>query len=125
MSVITMIYVINATLLFLHEMESAYVKEWEILKLPGKITGFLLLHIPVVLVLFWGALEIEKKTTTGAIIGIIAGIGGLLPFVVHKLLIKKKGYFESTTSNVIIYLNVLTGIATAVLVVLLLAGKIT
>ena len=124
MSVITMIYVINATLLFLHEMESAYVKEWEILKLPGKITGFLLLHIPVVLVLFWGAVEIEKKTTTGAIIGLIAGIGGLLPFAVHKLLVKKKGYFESTTSNVIIYLNVLAGIATALLAVLLLAGKI-
>jgi hypothetical protein len=119
-----MIYVINATLLFLHEMESAYVKEWEILKLPGKITGFLLLHVPVVLVLFWGALEIEKKTTTGAIIGLIAGIGGLLPFAVHKLLIKKKGYFESATSNAIIYLNILAGIATAVLAVLLLAGKI-
>ena len=73
MSTITMIYVINATLLFLHEMESAYVKEWEILKLPGKITGFLLLHIPVVLVLFWGAVEIEKKTTTGAIIGLDRG----------------------------------------------------
>jgi hypothetical protein len=69
--------------------------------------------------------EIEKKTTTGAIIGLIAGIGGLLPFAVHKLAIKKKGYFESTTSNVIIYLNVLTGITTAVLAVLLLTGKIT
>jgi hypothetical protein len=125
MSIITLVYVVNATLLFLHEMESAYVKEWEILKLPGKITGFLLLHVPVVLVLFWGAVAIEEKTTTGAIIGMIAGIGGLLPFVVHKLLVKKKGYFESTTSNVIIYLNALTGIATAVLAVLLLAGKIT
>jgi len=43
MSVITMIYVINATLLFLHEMESAYVKEWEILKLPGKNYRFSLI----------------------------------------------------------------------------------
>ena len=125
MSILTLVYIINATLLFLHEMESAYVKEWEILKLPGKITGFLILHISLVMVLFWGAGEIEKKTTTGGIIGLIAGIGGLLPFVVHKLVVKKKGYFESATSNLIIYLNVLAGVATTVLSVLLLAGKIT
>ena len=45
-------YILNATLLLLHEIESAYEKEWEILKLPGKITGFLLMHIPIILFLF-------------------------------------------------------------------------
>jgi len=39
---ITLIYILNATLLLLHEMESAYEKEWEILKLPGEITGYLI-----------------------------------------------------------------------------------
>ena len=39
MKILTLIYIINASLLLLHEIESAYVKEWEILKLPGKITG--------------------------------------------------------------------------------------
>jgi len=29
-------------MLLLHEIESGYEKEWEILTLPGKITGFLL-----------------------------------------------------------------------------------
>ena len=41
MKAITLLYIVNATLLLLHEIESAYEKEWEILKLPGKITGFL------------------------------------------------------------------------------------
>ena len=40
MKTLTLIY-INASLPLLHEIESAYVREWEILKLPGKITGFL------------------------------------------------------------------------------------
>jgi len=40
-------YILNVTLLILHEIESSYEKEWEILKLPGKITGFLLFHIPI------------------------------------------------------------------------------
>ena len=125
MNILTLIYIINAALLLLHEIESAYVKEWEILKLPGKITVFLLLHIPIILVLFWGAIEIEKQTTTGNVIALIAGIGGLLPFFVHKLLVKRKGYFESALSNIIIYLNVIAGIATIVIAVLLLSSRIT
>ncbi len=99
-------------MLLLHEIESAYAKEWEILKLPGKITGFLLLHIPIILILFWGAIEIVKQTPAGLIIAIIAGLGGIIPFIIHKLVVKKKGYFESTISNCIIYLNTLTGLAT-------------
>lgn len=118
MTALTLIYIINATLLLLHEIESGYVKEWEILKLPGKITGFLLLHIPVILILFWGAVETGRQTNAGTIIALIAGIGGLLPFLIHKLLVKKKEYFESTASNVIIYLNLLTGIATAILAII-------
>jgi hypothetical protein len=115
MTILTIIYIINALLLLLHEMESAYVKEWEILKLPGKITGFMLLHIPILLVLFWGAVELGRQTTTGTIIALIAGVGGIIPFIVHKVLVKKIGYFESTISNIIIYLNILAGIATVIL----------
>jgi hypothetical protein len=125
MTILAVIYVINASLLLLHEIESAYVKEWEILKLPGKITGFLLLHIPILLLFFWGAVELGKQNTAGEIIALIAGIGGLIPFLVHKLLVKKKGYFETTASNIIIYFNVLTGLAAVILASLLLAGKIT
>jgi len=125
MTVLTILYIINASLLLLHEIESAYVKEWEILKLPGKITGFLLLHIPILLLFFWGAIELGKENTAGEIIALIAGAGGLIPFLVHKLLVKKKGYFESPASNIIIYLNVLAGLATVTFAALLLAGKIT
>ena len=94
-------YILNATLLLLHEIESAYENEWEILKLPGKITGFLLLHIPVILLLFWGLLEIHKQTSAGMIVGIIAGIGGLIPFVVQKILVKRDKSFNRMISDVI------------------------
>jgi hypothetical protein len=125
MTTLVVLYIINASLLLLHEIESAYVKEWEILKLPGKITGFLLLHIPILLLFFWGAIELGKQNTTGEIIALIAGVGGLIPLLVHKLLVKKKGYFESAVSNIIIYLNELAGLGTVVFAALLLTGKIT
>ncbi len=115
MRVITIVYIINATLLLVHEIESAYEKEWELLKLPGRITGFLMLHIPIILILFWGLIEIEKQSTFGLILGIILGIGGVLPAIVHKIVFKKADQFNLPISNAIIFLNVLSGIGLLVL----------
>ncbi len=110
MKIISILYILNATLLLLHEIESAYEKEWEILKLPGKITGFLLLHIPIIIFIFYGLIEIEKNSTIGLISGIVMGIGGVIPFLVHKIIIRKAEHFNLVISNVIIYFNILTGV---------------
>jgi hypothetical protein len=110
MKMLTLVYIVNATLLLLHEIESAYEKEWEILKLPGRITGFLLMHIPILLLLFYGAVEIDKGSTIGLIVGIITGFSGLIPFIVHKLIVKRDEHFNLIISNFIIYFNILTGI---------------
>ena len=101
---------VNATLLLMHEIESAYEKEWELLKLPGKITGFLLLHVPIILLLFYGLIEIVKDTATGLIFGIITGSCGVIPFIVHKIIVREDDRFNLTISNLIIYLNILSGI---------------
>lgn len=116
-----MLYIVNATFLLLHEIESAYEKEWEILKLPGKITGFLLLHIPIIILLFYGLIEIERNSTVGLILGIITGIGGIIPFIVHKIIVKTASNFNLLISNVIIYLNVITGAGLLLLSARLLA----
>jgi hypothetical protein len=108
---ITLLYIVNATLLLLHEIESAHEKEWEILKLPGKITGFLLLHIPIIFFIFYGLIEIDKSSNIGFLCGIILGIGGVIPSVVHKVIFKTPDKFNFPISNVIIYLNILSGIS--------------
>lgn len=109
MKIITFLYIANATLLLLHELESAYEKEWEILKLPGRITGFLLLHVPIIILLFYGLIEIERNSAVGLIFGIITGIGGVIPFIVHKIIVKTTNNFNLLISNIIIYLNILSG----------------
>ena len=119
---LTIAYILNFTLLLLHEIESAYKREWEILHLPGAVTGFLLMHIPLLLVLLYGLIKIDTYSPAGLIIGIIAGIGGLIPWLVHKVLVRRKGYFDRAFSNIIIYANILTGIVTAGLSVWYLAG---
>ncbi len=112
-----MFYILNSTLLLLHEIESGYEKEWEILKLPGKITGFLLLHIPIILIIFYGLLEIDKLSTIGLILGMILGVGGICPFLVHKVLVRRKGQFNLLISNVVIYSNAVCGVILVCLLV--------
>ncbi len=120
MKFITLFFILNASLLLLHEIESSYEREWEILKLPGKITGFLILHIPILLILFYGVVEIEKQTQFGLVLGFISGIGGIIPFLVHRVIIRRMDRFNLLISSVLIYLNIITGVITAVLSVSLL-----
>jgi hypothetical protein len=120
MKLVTIFYILNTTLLLLHEIESAYEKEWEILKIPGKITVFLLLHIPIILIIFYGLLEIEKQSAQGLRLGIIMGIAGVIPFLVHKIFVRRKDRFNLLISNILIYTNIVTGIGTIILSTLLI-----
>ncbi|MBN2898373.1 MAG: hypothetical protein JXO44_06345, partial [Clostridia bacterium] len=105
----------------IHEIESAYECEWEILKLPGKITGFLLMHIPIIIIMLWGVLEIEKFSAIGVGLGLLMGLGGLAPFLVHKVFVKREQHFNLPISNIVIYGNVLTGLLLLVLIAFRLA----
>ena len=103
-------YILNVTLLILHEIESGFEKEWELLKLPGKMTGFLLYHIPIIFVFFYGFYCLIEYPQTRTIISIVMGIAGFIPFIVHKIIFKKKENFNKIISNIIIYGNIITGI---------------
>jgi len=118
--VLVFFYIINVTLLLLHEIESGYEKEWEILKLPGKITGFLLLHIPIIFILLYGLYCIIQHPQFKFIISIIIGASGFIPFFVHKVIVNKKECFNKLISNILIFGNVFSGIA---LIIIGIIGK--
>jgi len=117
MDALTIVFMINATLLILHEVESAYWKEWEVLKLPGHITGFIIIHIPILLLMLYGLIEVEKQSPSGNIFCLIFGIGGLVPFLVHSLLAKKEDRFNLIISKILIYSNAVSGILLLALIV--------
>lgn len=110
MNLVTAVYIINAVLLILHELESAYEREWEILHLPGKLTGFLIIHIPLIYLLFWGAVETAGGSGTGVVFCLIFGVSGLIPFLVHRVLVKTPDRFNRPVSGIILYTNCITGI---------------
>ena len=108
-------YILSVILLILHEIESAYEKEWEILKLPGKITCFILLHIPILLIFFYGLYCIIQYPQTKIIISLLIGTASFIPFLVHKVIVNKKEHFNQLISNVLIYGNIISGVMLIIL----------
>ena len=109
------LFIINVTLLILHEIESGYEKEWEILKIPGKLTGFILFHIPIIILFFFGFYCIIIFPKIRGLLSIAIGISGFIPFLVHKVIVNKKECFNKIISNIIIFGNILFGIGSIII----------
>jgi hypothetical protein len=61
------LYFFNSVLLINHEIDSAYWKEWELFKLPGGITGFLLIHFPLLIFVLYGLVLVSRQSLSGLI----------------------------------------------------------
>jgi hypothetical protein len=83
------IYIINATLLITHEIDSAHWKEWELFRLPGGIGFFLILHLPLVFLLLYGVALVATHSTGGLVLSILMGLAGLTAFGLHVTFIAK------------------------------------
>lgn len=89
LDVIFWLYFSNAILLIIHEIESAYWKEWELFKIKGGLTFFLILHVPIIGLIMFGLIEMFLASQIGLIISIILSLGGLFAFSIHVYFIKK------------------------------------
>ena len=83
------IYLLNAILLINHEIDSAYWKEWELFKLPGGITLFLILHFPILFMILYGLVLIFNRSFGGLIFSLILSAGGIFAFSIHTYFLKK------------------------------------
>ena len=82
------IYLISLTLLILHEMDSVYWKEWDLFGLPGGVEGFLLVHIPLILIALYGLIWIYQQTLAGLIVSLIISLAGMGGFGLHTYFIR-------------------------------------
>jgi len=106
------LYAVNATLLIVHEIDSAYWQEWELFKLPGGIAGFLLLHLPMVFIILWGARLVDHRTGAGAVISLIVSLAGLFAFSIHTYFLRK-GREEFNTRMSKALLNAILAVSVA------------
>ena len=98
------LYFVNAILLICHEIESAYWKEWELFKMKGGITFFVIIHIPLVALILYGMIEFYQATTAGGIFSFILSLGGIFAFSIHTYFIKKGNEeFTLPISKILLY----------------------
>ena len=83
------IYLVNAVLLINHEIESGYWQEWRLFKMNGDISGFLILHFPLLFILLFGLVQVYQETLVGLILSLVFAARGLFAFVIHMYFIRK------------------------------------
>lgn len=111
------IYLVNAVLLINHEIDSAYWQEWELFHLPGGISGFLLVHFPLLFVVLFGLVLVFQQSPAGLIFSLLLSLGGLFAFGIHTYYLRKgRDEFKSPMSQFILV---------ATLVVSLLQAAVT
>lgn len=100
------LYLFNLVFLVLHEMDSAYWKEWEMFGLPFGHAGFLIIHIPLLFVGLTGLFLIYEHLVAGYVIGVLSGIAGIFTFIIHQIFISKgKEEFTPPISQSILWLT--------------------
>ncbi len=102
------LYLINAILLINHEIDSAYWREWKLFKLPGGIGGFLLLHFPILFLILYGLVWVDRQSLAGLIVSLIISAGGIFAFCIHLYFIRKGRHeFDAPISRYILSLLLL------------------
>ncbi len=76
-------------MLIIHEIDSAYWKEWDLFHLPGGIAGFLILHVPLLTVILYGLIEVHQVSRAGFLFSMILSLGGIFAFAIHTYFIRK------------------------------------
>ena len=97
-SLLFWVYMTNAVILLVHEIDSAYWQEWKLLYPDTKngINGFLILHIPMVFLILLGLVYVYEDKFVGLIISLILSAGGLFAYFFHFYHLRK-GTLEFNT----------------------------
>ena len=90
------LYIINSVLLINHEIDSAYWKEWNLFRIPGGITFFLLTHFLIIFIILLGIMLLLQNKVYGLIISLLVALGGIFAFSIHVYFISK-GHKEFKT----------------------------
>jgi uncharacterized membrane-anchored protein len=102
------VYLANAVTLIVHEVDSAYWKEWELFRLPGGLTGFLLLHFPLVALILVGLVHVAQGLHSGLIVSMVLSLGGLFAFSIHRYFISRgRDEFKTPVSQAILLATLL------------------
>ena len=123
MQILFWLYLINIVVIIVHEMDSVYWKEWDVFGLGGGVEGFLILHIPLLLIVLYGLIWLYQQTLAGLIISLVIGVAGMGGFGLHTYFLRKgRREFTTPLSLGIVWGMLLLSLAQVVVALFLLRG---
>jgi hypothetical protein len=106
------LYAITAALLVVHEIDSAYWREWELFGLPGGIAAFLAIHVLLVLLVLWGHERVIAASRAGSRMAMAVGAAGVATAAIHgAFLLRGSAAFRTAPSLAVIGACCASGIA--------------
>jgi uncharacterized membrane protein len=89
--------------------------------LPGSITGFLILHFPLLFFVLYGLVLVSRQSSGGLIFSLILSFTGLFAFTAHIYFIKKgRNEFKSPISLLILFSILIVSVIQAAITLYLL-----
>jgi hypothetical protein len=117
------VYLVNSVFLINHEIDSAYWKEWVLFRLPGGISGFLIVHFPLLFLLLYGLVLVFQRTAAGLIFSLVLSLGGIFAFTIHIYFIKRGRHeFNAPISLFILIATLMMSLAQGVITIYILTN---
>jgi hypothetical protein len=118
-TVLFWIYLTNAILLINHEIDSAYWQEWKLFGIPGGITTFLLLHLPILFFVLYGLILVYENTGAGLVFSFVLAISGIFAFSIHTYFMQRgRDEFKNTISRLILISTLIISVLQIVITVI-------
>ncbi|NJL40487.1 MAG: hypothetical protein HC840_17855 [Leptolyngbyaceae cyanobacterium RM2_2_4] len=83
-SVLSWLYLVNATILITHQIDAAYWHEWDLFRMPGGIQLNLLLNIPLVMLVLFGQQCLTQGRAAGFVFSWLLVAGGIIAVSIHS-----------------------------------------
>ena len=118
------VYLVDIVLLILHEMDSAYWKEWELFHLPGGLGGFLLIHFPLYFLGLYGLIPLSQGVQAGLVYSLVISLAGLEAFSIHTWFLRRgHPQFNVPVSKLILWATLIVSLAQAGMTIFLLVKQ--
>jgi hypothetical protein len=99
---------VNTLALICHEIDSAYWQEWKLFHLAGGESGFLLMHIPLLVPVIYVLVLVDRGVISGLILSLILCGAGIFAFLMHIYLIRREHpEFKTPVSQGILWTTIL------------------
>ena len=78
------LYLVNATVLLVHQIDAAYWHEWELFGMRGGIQLNLLLNVPLVMLMLYGMQRVARRDAAGDRFSWLLAAAGFVAVVIHS-----------------------------------------